>query len=149
MGQDSRYCSLIIPHGDWTHWTEEAESYHHIPRDSLFKHGRSIDTVADDMNRLLQNQTIYTDGWVVDQPWVIKLFHQCRKQMTFRISPLEMILNETQMELWHETKQQVTEDLGIDRHRASNDALIIQQTYNCTLELSQQQVSNAAVNRRA
>ena len=37
------------------------------------------------------------------------------------------------MVIWHVTKNQVEQELNIARHRASNDALIIQQTYVPTL----------------
>ncbi len=134
LDTDERYCSLIKPAQDWTHWTEEAESYHQLSRQIIEQHGADIETVAKDLNRILDNRTVYSDGWAVDHPWIIRLFHYARITMSFRISPLEMILSEAQMEIWHKTKDQVTETLNIDRHRASNDALIIQQTYIQTLQ---------------
>ena len=39
------------------------------------------------------------------------------------------------MELWHEVKKQVVADLALTRHRASFDALIIQETYVRTREV--------------
>ncbi len=98
MAPGELYCSLITPVEEWTHWSDEAEGYHQISRHTLFQHGKSIEEVADDVNRLLKDQTVYSDGWVVDQPWLIRLFHQARKPILFRISPLEMILSEAQME---------------------------------------------------
>lgn len=49
---------------------------------------------------------------------------------------LEMILNEAQMNMWQETKLQVISDLQLSRHRASADALIIQETYMRTSQRS-------------
>ena len=131
-----RYCSLICPKDDWTHWSEEAESYHQIPRSNLIQFGKSAEHVANELNRLLNNQTVYTDGWVVDKPWLITLFYRAKVPMQFRISALDMILSEGQMEIWHQVKQEVEKELNIVRHRASNDALIIQQTFVRTLEIS-------------
>ncbi len=45
-----------------------------------------------------------------------------------------MILSEAQMEIWHETKDRVVAEMSIVRHRASNDALVIQQTWVETRE---------------
>lgn len=45
-----------------------------------------------------------------------------------------MILSEHQMEVWHEVKEQVIIELGLTRHRASFDALIIQETYSRSLQ---------------
>ena len=45
-----------------------------------------------------------------------------------------MILSPEQMEVWHDTKDQVVEDMELKRHRASYDALIIQETYKRTLQ---------------
>lgn len=93
--------------------------------------------MAAGLNRRLHNLTVYSDGWVVDQSWLIKLFYRAGLPMQFRVSPLEMILKEAQMEIWHEVKAQVLEELNLQRHRASNDALVIQITYARTLALSE------------
>ncbi len=136
LASGRRYCSLIRPPSDWVHWTTEAESYHHLCRDTLFDHGQPVEMVVGHLNRLLGERTVYSDGWVVDKPWVIKLFHRAGVRMSFRLSPLEMILSEAQMEIWHQVKEDIVAELKIDRHRASNDALIIQQTYLTTKQLT-------------
>jgi hypothetical protein len=61
-----------------------------------------------------------------------RLFQQVGVEMSFSLSPLEMILTEDQMSIWHPTKDQVIEDINVQRHRASNDARIIQETYKRT-----------------
>ena len=53
--------------------------------------------------------------------------------MKFHLSPLEMILSEAQMTMWADVKTQVINDSKLRRHRASNDAWIIQETYRRTL----------------
>lgn len=133
LDDDTKYCSLILPAADWNHWDSEAEKVHRIARDILETYGKPIPEVAAHMNRLLDGRTLYTDGWVVDKPWLTALFHKARMEMTFWVSPLEMILSEAQMARWHETKNQVLSEVRKHRHRASFDAWIIQETYRRTL----------------
>lgn len=134
LGDGLKYCSLILPPPEWTHWDQEAEKIHRIPRDILETYGSSIDEVSEKLNELLEGKTLFSDGWVVDLPWLIKLFHTAGKEMKFHVSPLEMILSEEQMEKWHETKDQLIEKMSLTRHRASYDAWIIQETFRQTLE---------------
>jgi len=133
LESDKRFCSLIIPADDWTHWDESAEQVHHISRSTLHSCGNSLTEVANKLNSLLKNKTVYSDGWVVDKPWLIKLFHAAQVKMQFEVSQLELILTEYQMAHWYETRDQVIDDSNLTRHRASNDAWIIQETYKRTL----------------
>ena len=128
-----KYCTLIQPAPDWTHWEAEAQKVHRISRDLLETYGRPGRAVAVQLNELLANRTVYTDGWVVDKPWLTTLFHAARTDMQFHVSPLEMILSEEQMERWHREKDAVTARLELTRHRASHDAWIVQETYRRTL----------------
>lgn len=124
-----KFCRLIAPAPEWTHWDAAAEAVHRVPRDILETYGQPATQVALDLNEVLGNSTVYSDGWGVDRPWLIQLFNRVGVVQQFSISPLEMILSERQMEVWHEVKQQVTGELALTRHRASFDALIIQETY--------------------
>jgi hypothetical protein len=133
LSAGEKYCSLILPAADWTHWDTSAEKIHRVSRDILEAYGTPLVKVAVQLNELLEGETVYSDGWVVDKPWLINLFHSAQIPMAFRVSPLEMILSESQMECWHTTKDCVTKEMGIARHRASADALIIQETYRRTL----------------
>lgn len=128
-----RYCSLIIPEDDWTYWDEAAEAVHRITRDSLVRHGRTARRVAQDLNAALEDAVVYSDGWVVDKPWITKLFHTAGIQQTFFVSPLERILTEPQMTIWHQTKERIIRESRLTRHRASEDAFIIQETFMVTL----------------
>ncbi len=129
----SKFCTLIAPAPDWTHWDEQAETVHRVSRDILETYGKPLEDVAQFLNEILAGKTIYTDGWVVDKPWLVTLFHAAGVEMDFTVSPLEMILSPEQMEVWHETKDKVIEDMELKRHRASYDAIIIQETYKQTL----------------
>ncbi|WP_235594800.1 3'-5' exonuclease [Paraglaciecola hydrolytica] len=132
-----RFCSLIKPQADWTHWDDFAQSLHGISPELLAKKGRPVQEVCSELNQFLAGQTAYSDGWVVDQPWLIKLFHAARQKMQFSISPLEMLLNEGQMAVWHSTKDSLLADLNHQpRHRASHDAALIQDTFRVTRKLA-------------
>lgn len=133
MEGDRKFCSLILPAPGWTHWDESAEEVHHIDRNVLEVYGRSPRKVAAQLNEILKGKTVYSDGWVVDKPWITTLFYEAGIEQEFEVSSLEMILSEEQMECWHQTKEEVIQDLDLQRHRASNDASIIQETYIRTL----------------
>lgn len=124
-----RFCSLIKPFDEWTHWNEDAEQVHGITRSQLDSHGMDGQMLCHVINELLSGTTIYSDGWVVDSPWLTKLFNRAQVKMTFRLSAIEMIMKEKQLMQWDAQKKQTIETLNISRHRASNDALIIQNTY--------------------
>jgi hypothetical protein len=131
-----KYCALIHPEADWTHWDAEAQKVHRIPRDILESYGRPARVVAETLNELLATRTVYSDGWVVDKPWLTTLFQAARTEMQFRVSPLELILSEAQMARWHREKDDVTASIDLSRHRASYDAWIIQETYRRTRRIA-------------
>jgi len=133
LDDDTKYCSLILPAPEWAHWDSDAEKVHRIARDILETYGKPLEEVAAHLNRLLEGKTLYTDGWVVDKPWLTTLFAEAGMEMKFQVSPLEMILNERQMERWHETKDRILAEVQKHRHRASFDAWIVQETFRRTL----------------
>lgn len=133
LDDGTKYCSLILPAPGWAHWDSDAEKVHGIPRDLLKTRGRPVQEVGATLNALLDGRTLYTDGWVVDKPWLTTLFHEARLPMSFSVSPLELILTEQQMDRWHATKAQILAGETEHRHRASFDAWIVQQTYRRTL----------------
>lgn len=129
MGTGDRYSTLIRPPDPWIHWDDRAEEIHNISRDLLIQHGKSVVEVANGLNAKLRGETVYSDGWVVDKPWISKLFYTAKLPQLFSLSPLELILTEEQMEVWHQVKKEVIEKFKVVRHRASMDAFIIQETY--------------------
>lgn len=136
LNDGQRFCTLILPTHEWTHWDKNAEKVHKISREMLKTYGSPVKEVADQLNEILAGMTLYSDGWVVDKPWLTSLFHAAGRPMKFNVSQLEMILSEEQMVVWHETKNKITSQINLSRHRASNDALIIQETFKTTLALS-------------
>lgn len=130
-----RYCSLIKPLDSWTHWDEQAQQLHGLSRTTLLAKGRPVQQVCFELNQFLAGQVAYSDGWVVDQPWLIKLYYAAQMSMTFTVSPLELLLTEPQMALWQSTKQTLVEKFIQPRHRASHDAALIQNIYRVTRSL--------------
>lgn len=128
-----KFCSLIKPQSDWTHWDAQAESLHGISRQLLAQKGLAVQQVCLQLNQFLTGQTVYSDGWVVDDAWLIKLFNAAKVVMKFHVSSLEMILNETQMSQWHSTKDRLFRQMKGPLHRASSDAALIQNTFVTTL----------------
>lgn len=131
----ARFCRLIKPYPSWQHWNAEAESLHGITRETLNKYGQDGLEVCKQLNLFMGKETAYSDGWVVDYPWLIKLYAEAGVLMTFKLSALEYILSENQMANWHETKQTLMAAQSVSRHRASVDAELIQQTYISTASL--------------
>jgi hypothetical protein len=135
LDDGQKFCSLILPAQEWTHWDNEAEKIHKVTREMLSTYGKPVSTVADQLNEMLAGMVLYSDGWVVDKPWLTTLYRQAGITMSFSVSPLEAILSDLQMGVWHETKDRLTSELKLTRHRASNDALIIQETFKQTLAI--------------
>lgn len=125
----SMYCSLVLPLPEWTHWDAAAERVHGITRPILALHGKPVGDIARTLNTLLAQQTVYSDAWGNDMAWLSRLFDAAELPMRFRIEASRRLLDETQIEGWHATKDAVTTELALARHRASSDARILQLTY--------------------
>jgi len=123
------WCSLITPPDHWQHWNDVAESLHHISRETLLAHGKPINHVANHLNDVFLNQTIYSDGWYHDYSWLNQLFHEANISPHFKLQDLRTILTPYQQSVWHETKQTILDELQISRHRASADAKVLQLTW--------------------
>lgn len=122
------FCTLIRPEPEWTHWDPAAEDLHHIPRDLALSRGRSVVEVARLLNERLAGRTLYTDGWANDYTWLAALYEAAEMAPGFRIENLHALLREGEADRWHLVKQQVSEELGVQRHRASADARLLQLT---------------------
>ncbi len=135
--EGKRFSRLIKPYADWKHWCEDAESIHGISQNDLEQYGRDGREVAHELNQWLSGQTVYTDGWVLDKPWMIKLFDRAQVSMEFWVSPIEMVLSESIMAAWDEAKEMLQAGFNEPRHRASTDAWFIQQVYMKAKQLAQ------------
>ena len=136
LPEGGAYCSLISPQPDWTRWDSDAQRVHGISRELVIAHGRSVEEVASRLNDLLDHQTVYSDAWAFDFPWLALLFDRAGLALRFRVESLRRIMTEDQQRCWEAARQQVTQELGLTRHRASSDAKILQLTYVRTVEMA-------------
>lgn len=122
------FCTLVRPEAHWTHWDAQAEATHHIPRALLLARGVPVPEVARTINAQLYGQTVYTDGWVNDYSWIGALFDAADMSPAFKLENLRVLLNDEQANQWHTVKAQVISERGVQRHRASSDARLLQLT---------------------
>jgi hypothetical protein len=122
------YCSLIMPAPHWTHWDDEAERLHHITRQQLAWYGARPQDVATILNQRLRGRVVYSDGWAHDYSWLALLFDEAGLAPAFKLENLRTVLDENEVGLWHATNQSVRAASGLQRHRASADARLIQDT---------------------
>lgn len=128
-GSGERYCALVKPHSSWNYWSDTAEKVHGIARSTIMKQGCPIKQVCEELNEFLRGEQIYSDAWAHDTRWLCKLFEIAEMNPSFKLHAIEFIMLEKQYELWDNVKQCVRQQLNIERHRASNDAFLIQQTF--------------------
>ena len=128
LSNGKTHCSLICPPTYWMHWDDSAEDLHGISRESLLVNGRSTLKVAMMLNEWLDGQTVYTDAWGNDSCWVGRLFADAGVRQRFTLDSVVRLLPVGAQQHWHSTKTQVLAELAVQRHRASNDALVLQKT---------------------
>ena len=124
----SSRCTLIRPLAHWTHWDEQAERSHPVPRETAVKQGRDGADVVAMLNESLMGQTVYCDGPAVDPTWLRVLFDAAQTAPTFELHNLHDLLSEREAAFWNVLKRQVTAEMRLQRHRASSDAKILQRT---------------------
>lgn len=129
-------CYLIRPAPDWTHWDAAAESVHRITRTILDSLGRPLRDVAERLNGDLRGLTVYSDAWGYDRSWIARLFDAAEIPQHFRLESLRSLMTEAQIGYWDNARRIVQDSLGVVRHRASADALVIQKTFEVSAEAS-------------
>ncbi len=122
------FCTLVRPEAHWTHWDVQAEATHHIPRALILARGVPVLEVARTINAQLAGQTVYSDGWVNDYSWIGALFDAADMSPTFKLENLRVLLDDQEADQWHTVKAQVSSERGVQRHRASADARLLQLT---------------------
>lgn len=130
------YCSLISPEPDWKHWDDAAQKVHGVDRSILETYGKPAAEVASHINTLLQGQTVYTDAWYHDYNWLSRLFDAAESRPSFKLEDLRQLLDEAHLARWDAAKAQILQEMNITRHRASNDAKVLQQTLLRVLQLA-------------
>jgi len=129
MGDGRTHCRLVRPEPDWVHWEGQAQSVHQLDRATLQRAGRPVIEVAHWLNTLLHGRTAYSDAWGQDFAWLSRLYDAAQSRPTFRLEALSALLAEPEMAIWHVVREAVEAGLGEQRHRASNDAKVLQQTW--------------------
>jgi hypothetical protein len=84
--------------------------------------------VARELNERLRGKVVYSDGWMNDYSWLGRLYDEVEMTPTFKVENLRTLLSEEEAALWHPTKQAVLAETPQNRHRASIDARVIQET---------------------
>lgn len=139
------FCTLIRPAPRWTHWDEAAERVHNIPLRLLFDRGRALNEVAVFLNDALHGQEVYSDGWTHDYSWLNLLFEEAGMTPSFHLENLRKLLSESESAVWHATRLKVENELAVSRHRASNDARVLQATWLRVKAWSARQDENAGI----
>jgi hypothetical protein len=119
-------CMLIRPAAHWTHWNAEAEALHGITRAKLLQHGRPVAEVAGALNHDLAGRTVYCDGWAHDYAWLAALFEEAGLSPHFKLETVGRLLDERRLSRLGEARASALAELGLQRHRASNDARVLQ-----------------------
>jgi hypothetical protein len=120
-------CTLVRPPEHWTHWDRQAERVHGITRQALLAHGRPAVEVAQSLNDELGGLTVYCDGWAHDYAWLAALFDEAGLVPGFKLESVNAMLDEDALARLGPLRAQALRDLGLSRHRASNDARALQQ----------------------
>jgi 3' exoribonuclease, RNase T-like len=128
LADGQTYCSLIRPAPGWTHWDAQAEHLHQIARETAVTHGRDLTDVAQQLNQRLRGLTLYCDGWAHDYVWLNVLFEAAGLRPSFKLDNLRALLTEPEAAAWVGVKRQVSAEMQLERHRASADATVLQQT---------------------
>jgi hypothetical protein len=126
LGNGRTRCTLVKPPSHWTHWDDNAERVHGIVRPTLLQHGRDVAEVADLLNQDLAGQTVYCDGWAHDYPWLALLFDEAERPLRFRLESVASLLDEPRLARLDAVRRAAVTELGLARHRASNDARALQ-----------------------
>ncbi len=66
LGDGRTFCRLIRPLPQWEHWDPAAERMHGIRRELLHRRGIPPEDMAEELNRRLGRQSVYSDGWAND-----------------------------------------------------------------------------------
>jgi hypothetical protein len=131
------WCSLVRPQADWQHWDPNAATVHNITREQLMQSGRGAKEIVDVLNDRLRGTTIYSDAWAHDYTWLNRLYEAVDRSPTFKLDNLRALLTDAEAARWHDVKRRVAATMGLERHRASADARLLQQTLMALWEIEQ------------
>jgi hypothetical protein len=122
----SAWCSLVQPEPGWTHWDRDAADVHGITREALLRHGRPAREVARVLNDALAGRTVYCDGWAHDYAWLGALFDAAGQSPHFHLESVQALLDDRLRLALDPALQRTRASCGLQRHRASSDARVLQ-----------------------
>lgn len=119
---------LIKPHVLWKDWSERSARIHGIARETLENEGQEVHIVATELNELLSGD-VFCDAWTFDSFWLHRLFKAAKIKPAFHLDSIASLLNDEQVKCWQEVHKSVIDELSLERHRAANDAQILNRTW--------------------
>ncbi len=130
LASGQHYEALIKPVEGWNVWSKQAERLHGIPLQRLEQFGKSVEQVCNDINRLCEQYTVYSDCWVMDNYWLDKLYFAAGIEKTIRCSPIEAILDDEQLVTWKDKKLFIDELFDHHPYRALDQANTVKMGLN-------------------
>jgi len=140
---------LINPYhvDDWEDWEPSAQQVHGLSRNYLSYHGKEPKPIAERMNNVLHDQTVYTNAPEFDSFWCMRLFDAMNMKPSFTFDHIETLLQEIlPAEYWLTDKSGCThighiykkarEQCGLAAHRARNDVAYLIEAYKIALEIN-------------
>lgn len=119
---------LINPAESWTDWDLEAEKIHNIKKEHL-KSGKSIFEAVIYLNSQLRDCKVYSDCVEYETFWIDRLYKEVGVTRSFEIESL-FALKEFDHQKFTVEKNELY--ARTQRHRAGNDAKVLQTAYKKT-----------------
>ena len=89
--------------------------------------------MAEALNARLAAQTVYCDAWGHDYPWLARLYDAAGLSPTFRLEHLHRLLDDDDAPRFATLKAAFAAASSQPRHRASADALVLQNAWRQTM----------------
>ncbi len=127
VNAEQNYQTLIRPEESWGHWSLKAHELHGISRQDLFDKGQRAEVVAQQLNRLLAAETVYSDHEDWDSFWIGRLFEAVAIEQTFNVADLSTLLGGHRAGTFASCFDELSQASDYRAHRALNDARLIHQ----------------------
>jgi len=127
VNAEQNYQTLIRPEESWEHWSLKAYELHGLSRQDLFNKGQRAEVIAQQLNRLLASETVYSDHGDWDSFWIGRLFEAVAIEQTFNVADLSTLLVGHRAETFVTCCDKLSQAGDYRAHRALNDAHLIHQ----------------------
>lgn len=117
---------LIKPMEHWLHWDLSAQEVHGIKKSELIHSGCKSKDVAESLNVMLRNSTVYCDSINWDGFWLNVLFSDNGISPLFKLCDIQDILkDDEQIGTYLDVKNRLLRSGEYQEHRALDDARLI------------------------